>query len=848
MDSPSKSTGKAAKKEMRPRTPQERKRLKASEEFSFVSEEHSQNSALKGEDIQALTIRQEDLEKLRVQQPPSEAQKPHTVTRVLVRKTRPVEEERRTVKVVVARPVPPDAVVQPLEYTGPGGPRFDAQGMVLPHSILGSLEDFKREMEARGETELVNRVPDHQGVRPPVAVEQRGEEKPRPLTRGRRGPPDLQSHALRHWDNHMAERRRQQDFISQLLQKPIDSLLMNQSNRFRETQEQRELISRGLPALHSGQGYRVGSEFWSVPQRIGDELSGVAVTLTHKERGSLEPVTRIGHPQSVRQETGNVLPEKSARRAWDSSLYLQQCRQELREVLTDLDFNQPEIDGLEVVGTGQPFTSVMAERCPLLEEEETDSETEQKENRDPLAHYDDVIPRVLLVPAVRFCGQPARWIGSSSSHKGEVGIAARLTFEALAGEQASSYLELQNEGSTAVYYSWQCLPLPHSFPETRPDPHTQHFYFNTSTGVILPGDTQRILFTFKSAAPGIVSETWCLNTHPVLLGGASLQVTLRGVALYRDNTADQRQALQRELQQREAESVCRSLILEILQGVRTPEYPCSPAELYITEEEHFQTINPQLHYRPEAVEGLRHLWEQVSSVGEGDASEEPQTWDLCVSSLRQALLTLPEDDEEGVKEQALARLNALVLELHQPLHPPPKLPRHSIGLQLWRELLDGLVREAVWLRRAMGLPELETWGEARSEEALGKGKKEDKRGGPNSKEEEKKGTAKQAGKDKPTESQEQPSSKRKVRDEREKRAGRPGKPPSKAPPSSPPSPGSDSSESQPEQMDLELQEKYHRHLHDRVYVLMGSLVDSLCDLLEEVESDPPDPAQSKMFF
>lgn len=39
---------------------------------------------------------------------------------------------------------------------------------------------------------------------------------------------------------------------SDLLQKPVEDLLMNQSNRFRETQEQRELISRGLSTLHHG--------------------------------------------------------------------------------------------------------------------------------------------------------------------------------------------------------------------------------------------------------------------------------------------------------------------------------------------------------------------------------------------------------------------------------------------------------------------------------------------------------------------------------------------------------------------------------------------------------------------
>ncbi|XP_031666920.1 MYCBP-associated protein [Oncorhynchus kisutch] len=401
MASLGKSTGKTPKKEARPRTPPEKKRLKVSEDFSScLSEEQPQSPTLKGEDIQALAIRPEDLEKLRVPQPPKEPQKPAAVTRVLVRKTRPPDDIGKGVRVAVARPLAQDTTTQPLDYTGPGGPRFDAQGMVLPHSILGSLEDFRTEMQARGETELVRRVPAPQRAvsqvlrgaeRPPSspqgserrpeprlaallvrrvpapqrAVSQvlRGAERPPPVPRGQR---DVQSHALQHWHTHMTQRRHQQDLISNLLQKPVERLLMNQSNRFRETQEQRELITRGLPAIHSGQGYRVGSEFWSLPQRFGDELSGISATLTQTQRGQQEPVTHIAQPHSIRMESGNVLPETcgSASRTWDQSLYLQHRRHELRDVLKDLDFNQPEIDGLEVIGSGQPFTSVTVKQSP----------------------------------------------------------------------------------------------------------------------------------------------------------------------------------------------------------------------------------------------------------------------------------------------------------------------------------------------------------------------------------------------------------------------------------------------------------------------------------------------------
>lgn len=66
--------------------------------------------------------------------------------------------------------------------------------------------------------------------------------------------------------------------------------------------------------------------------------------------------------------------------------------------------------------------------------------------------------------------------------QGEVGISATIMFEALTGERASSHLELHNEGSTAIFYSWQQLPMPHSFPNLQSQTKNPHFYFNSSSG------------------------------------------------------------------------------------------------------------------------------------------------------------------------------------------------------------------------------------------------------------------------------------------------------------------------------------------------------------------------------
>ncbi|XP_058600788.1 MYCBP-associated protein isoform X2 [Onychostoma macrolepis] len=785
MASVGKSTSRINKRETR--SPSDKKLLRSCEEISSSSScvgEEDHSSALNGHDIQSLAITAQDLERLRVPKPPSDSQKPKSMTRVYVRRTRPPEEVSRAIRVTVARPLPLDVPPPHLfEYAGPGGPRFDVQGMVLPHSILGSLEDFRTEMQLRGETELEQRIPDRQ-KRPPLWVEDENEDNKAgvhsEMGRGH------QSHALQHWGRHMTERRRQQDFISRFLQKPAGSLLMNRSSTFRRVQEQRDLISTALPALSAGHGHRVGSEFWSVPQTYGDEMSGITATLTQTERGKRPAVTRVAQPLSTRLESGNVACE-AVSGGWDQSLYLQQRLRELKDVLRD--FSPPEADGLEVVGSGLPGLPVSS-RSPLPDERE-DEDEEQKENQAPLALYEDVLMDVELRPALRVCGDLALWTGSTSSHQGQEGVSVRLMFETVTGQSVSADLELKNEGSTTIYYSWERLTQTHTL--------TQHFYFNNTTAVILPGSTKHISFIFKSASAGIMTEAWRLNTHPVLMGGASLRLTLRGVALEQDNSAQQRAALE-ELEQKASVSLCGRIVRDLLRGVHTPERPSSPADLYITDEELFNTLNPHLQYRREPVEALRGLWEQVNGSGDGPP------WDLSLNTLRQALLSVSESDGES-RETSLSHFNTLVLELQRPqIHSSP-VTAQDVSVQLWRELLDGLVCESMRLRHSLGLQENNSWTDTSEQE------EEERRGGALLL----KGERRRASVRRLEETravQEGGSMRNHVSEERK----------------------TDSSfTTDPSHT---LQDTYRALLHTQVYVLMERMMDSLCDLLDDTQHTP----------
>ncbi|KAK5926848.1 hypothetical protein CgunFtcFv8_022386 [Champsocephalus gunnari] len=817
----------------------ENTKLKPSEELHILGSEQPDICTLKDCELQAMSFQPQDNNKIHIPKPPKGRPKPAHMA--LVPKTQPAEGASDTAQGPATHPVNQDPDSQPPDCTGSDGFNFDDQEMVLPHSILGTLEDFQSYLEAKGETELVKRIAKSRKYTPSEAPERHGSE----AVEDGRGIPsacrNIQSNALQHWQTHMTQRRRQQDLLSDMLDRPVESLLMNQANHYRETQEQREFLNRVMPLIHSGYGYRVGSEFWSLPQRIGDEMSGIAATLTQTEQGRWSPVAHVAQPGSVRRESGIISAEtRPASRTWDQSTYLQHQYQELGELLQDMHIKKPEMYGLEVIGSSTPVTSVRVCRGALLEEleDETEHKNMRKEDLNPLAQYDDVWTEALLIPALRFGGQLASWTGNSPINQGQVGISATIIFEALTGERASSHLELHNEGSSAIFYSWHQLPVPCCLANLRSHTMRHHFYFNSSSGVMRPGETQCVEFVFKSEEPGIRTEIWQLNTHPVLLRGASMQVSLRGVALHQDTTADQRLFIQTKLEKIVKEKLCRSIVYDVLRGVRTLERPSSPAELYVTEEQEFLRQNPKLQYLYQPVEDLKRLSQEV---------QPGSSWDLSVDTLRQVVLSLPK--HESAQEQSLARINSLILQLSEPPQlKQQQLTAGTVGQQLWRELLDTMAGEAMWLREVMGLPERDTWIYEKEEPPIpdadmadNKDEKSEKKGGAVAKEERSgvksrvKEDSKVESKSATTEKSVEDSKKKGKRKEDMVKSSKEkqGKETASLTDTTSQSVSQEFIEDpnvEPEAMGI-----YKRLLHSKVYALMEDLVDNLCDLTDDLK-------------
>ncbi|XP_006833711.1 PREDICTED: MYCBP-associated protein [Chrysochloris asiatica] len=678
----------------------EKKRAKLPEQPTPPIQEEPEpvSNVLQGDDILALAIKKEDLKKQHTLCLETK-DKPAITKNVTIRKFKPKDPMRKACH-LVAHPATPDAATKPLDYSGLGVSLGDSD-QILPHHILGSLQDFKRIALARGNTQLAELIHTPPCLMTLISEQEEPTQKETPKAKkAHLWAPPSQHNFLENWRRNIALRKKQQKALSEHLKKPVSELLMHTGETYRQIQEERECIDRALPTKHDGKCCEESRGFWNPLECVGDEMTGLIMTKTKTQCGLLEPITHIRKPCSIRTEMG--LPaQKDAwyRYTWDRSLFLIYRRKELQRILAELDFSQQDIDGLEVVGQGQPFSAVTVEDYALFESTQ-ESSSEDTENVDVLVSYPDEVPMPILGPSLLFCGKPACWIrGSNPQDKNQVGIAARLVFETLEGKKTSSELTVVNNGTVAIWYNWRRQSQLQSFQDLKRN-RMQRFYFNNRPGVILPGETKKFTFFFKSRNAGIFRESWEFGTHPTLLGGALLQVNLQAISLTQDVFKEERQLLKSKLSAHEAVTIVESMLQEVLKGIRTPERVPSPMDAYLTEEDLFHYKNPRLHYQYQVVQSLHELWHQYMTVPPKPEEARPDDEEQ-LSTRVQTTMAQSAGEKGSMNSNLLNHLKGPVLEA-QLSRPENEALRDAFMFQQsrglvwssqWKSIMEGLLAE-----------------------------------------------------------------------------------------------------------------------------------------------------------
>ena len=537
--------------------------------------------------LKSLTIQRDYLSEIASSLPKPPVHKT-TNRRVFVRKLRPVSEplERpasKTVKVVRPLPqgsVPTGAVTSLCPPDWRPGPRYTEAGQLIPHSILGTEEEFCCEAEARDRHVSIQLPLGPRGPKPRVRKTW-FEQVPR------------QENALRHWQQRMRDRRRQQEHIATRVDRPAGHLVMNQSDSYIDRQTLRTLLDRAAPYLEYGRGYRAGSEFWNQQERLGDYLTGIRMSLTSTERGQPPQVQLVGRPDVTKFETGTEFSDalQPPNYPWKQSRYLSTRLQHFEPILSEMNPLDPDLSSLYVIGRGPQARRSEAIQLGSAGSSPESSDGETGEGERNVSHG---------TPGPGLLVQEGYRLGLGVTEP----IQLRLLMEGSTGELVQARVSLSNTGTSVVYADWKKLPKLNKLNRVL-EGDTQRFYFDLREKVLLPGHAISVPVIFKSAQAGVYWESWELATRPAL---QPLVVTFRGVATTRDKFFQVRQEVERELVASEARVSAEMIVEDILLSIATPPRTPPCYKLDRTHEEKFSRLNPDVEFREDLFRALQTLY------------------------------------------------------------------------------------------------------------------------------------------------------------------------------------------------------------------------------------------------
>ncbi|XP_065669572.1 MYCBP-associated protein-like isoform X2 [Hydra vulgaris] len=603
--------------------------------------------------------------------PPISQLKNKVMVRKYAKKDRSMESSKNKIKVLVAHTV------------NENDSQLFSKEPLKDYHVLGSLEEYNAR---RG----VNHIDDVTFV----PFEEKSIEVAEIQTN--------QRNALNNWIKKMSERKKLQKHLSDSLSVHKDNLVMGQSDQFRSVQEHRMIIERAMPFLNSGKGNRVGSEFWKQTEFL-KKNQDISITLTKEEKGNFSPLEYIGLSSHIKEEMAtqekNTTRSNKVHFAWSKSFYFKKRLEELQSAINEMNLYEPLMDGLEVVGN-----SLNASLEAKLQEKNINVShpslkincNEEIVSKDLLENISGSIYNInsqkpISGPSLLINGQCAKYVGSSLKEY-SAGITIRLLFETKVNNCQTSTMNIINQGTTSVYFNWKKLKEKDPFGLKNVN-SKQKFYFDIHHGVILPGAELKISFYFKSSIPGIFSEIWHFETQPLLCDGAKIEVVLRAISFDNVHYEEKLLQLDTELNARQIKTMSERIVLEIINGVRTPPRPGSPIEEQcLTIEKMFNKVNPSISYCVNSFNVLNDLYKEIDAEN---------SWDFSISTIFKRISS----SIDNKKEEWFRRLNNEICNMKIKAKVPLSPSKYSCCYNIVSLWVDSFVTKSIDFRSSLGLKE-----------------------------------------------------------------------------------------------------------------------------------------------
>ncbi|CAL1533791.1 unnamed protein product [Lymnaea stagnalis] len=192
----------------------------------------------------------------------------------------------------------------------------------------------------------------------------------------------------------------------------------------------------------------------------------------------------------------------------------------------------------------------------------------------------------------------------------ELGCTAEL------GRNAISSLTMTNTGPTVIRISW--VKKEHQDKLGLSKYITTRFVFDSEARSILPSESFRISFAYRSIQLGYYSEDWQMVTRPILENGERIIVRLWGITVATDSFKEERNVVDAVIKRREALTIVRKGLDELLEILPTKEVIFREKRVLpaLLGPDLFLYRNPRLNYMTTEVYRLGKLVEMAEAKKE----------------------------------------------------------------------------------------------------------------------------------------------------------------------------------------------------------------------------------------
>ncbi|OAF67899.1 MYCBP-associated protein [Intoshia linei] len=624
---------------------------------------------IEGEDVFLLKINQDKLEKIIIENAP--------LRKTIKKKTNKIEKESNVenIKLVnVLKKAPKDAKLKSLVYSDFAGPNFDDYGNVIPHSIIGTVAEYKSACQKYFNVNFDEK----ESIVPNMF------ESPSPRY-SECGP-------FKNWKRNIKIQNRQINNIKKVTGKKYKDVLISDVSNFRVKREMAQLMEKFLPEIENGHGYRRNSEFWNQCEFITKQKNPLHISLNLTQKG-LDQFEFIGFPAFTIHEKG--IKDKSIITTM-SQIKNPYFRKRWKQLL--------DFDNLDIINKKE-YSLLMSNRTSniiqtsieggFLSQDQIDdvnktsqnvhqeSEKEcQESQKYPTLEFDDY---TLHWPELNDEDDDNNSVQNPLSEN--IAYQKWIFFETFDIDEISEEcINITNSGPTSISYKWVLMEKIKNF--DIPEENIHNFYFISQSGTLYPNQPQSFKFYFKSSKIGMYREKWLLKLEPSFEKAGHIIISMKGVCTTLNKAKERRKnIITKNINRFQNERISKKIIYQIIEDIRPFERPVSPIESFQTHVDVFKGYNPNLHYSESAIRDFSKIFRDVA----GPKSQ----WDMNIESI---ICNLDNIKDKGTKKQDIVtNVNKLGLQ---------RKTVENVCRIIISEIADKIAIESIRLKILIGFNEI----------------------------------------------------------------------------------------------------------------------------------------------